>query len=181
MDAIVTSGAVLAVSSIAAVTDARTGRIPNWLTLPAAVLGVGVHTVLGGRTGLLLSLGGLALSGLIPWALHRSTRGAAIGGGDVKLFAAIGALGGPVMGVEVELSALVLLSVFALLRLAFQGKLLRVVANGLRLLVNPVLPGRWRRAVAPETLTEMRMGPAIAAGALVVVARDQLARWLPWL
>jgi prepilin peptidase CpaA len=124
---------------------------------------------------------GLLVSAAVPWLLHRATRGKAIGGGDVKLFAALGALTGPIVGIEIELSAFLLLGVFALVRLTFKGRLLGVLGNALRLLGNPLLPKKWRRTVEPEALTEMRLGPAIAAAVVVVALRDHVAGWLPWI
>lgn len=171
----------LLVGAVGAIWDARTGRIPNRLTLPVAVLAVVLHAALGGFARGVESAVGLVVAGLAPWVLARVSRGRAIGGGDVKLFAALGALEGPLAGLEIELSACVLLGVFAMVRLAFDGKLTRVLASALRLLVNPLLPARHRRPVAPEALTEMRMGPAIFAAVCYSLVADQLARWLPWL
>ncbi|HKY34631.1 MAG TPA: A24 family peptidase [Polyangiaceae bacterium] len=174
-------GAAVLVSLCAAATDARTGRIPNLLTLPTAVLGVALHGWFGGRAGAAASLMGLVVAGGIPWLLHRGTKGAGIGGGDVKLFAALGALLGATVGLQLELLAFMLLAVYALVRLAFLGRLFRVLGNALRLLVGPILPAKLRRPLATEALTEMRMGPAIAAAAVSVALSDHVQRFVPWL
>ena len=174
-------GAAVLVSLCAALMDARTGRIPNLLTLPTAVLGVVLHGWLGGREGAAASLFGLLAAGGIPWLLHRGTKGAGIGGGDVKLFAALGALLGAVVGLQLELLAFMLLAAYALVRLAFLGRLFSVLGNVLRLLVGPILPAKWRRPVATEALTEVRMGPAIAAAALSVALGDYVQGLAPWL
>jgi prepilin peptidase CpaA len=172
---------VAAVASITAgVIDARSGRIPNWLTLPLAVGGLAIQAS-GGWRGLVQSLLGLILAGAVPWLFHRLTAGRAIGGGDVKLFAGLGALMGPFLGLEIELSAFVLLGVFALVRLAFAGDLLRVLGNVARLLANPFLPLRWRSPIGALALTEMRLGPAIALGVVSVAFRTFAQRWVPWL
>lgn len=180
MDSIVVAAAVI-VSVVAAVTDARTGRIPNRLTVPVAVPALAWHATQDGGWGLVRSACGLAAAAAIPWLAHRLTHGRAIGGGDVKLFAALGALAGPTAGLEIELSAFVLLAAFALVRLAYQGQLLRVLSSALRLALGPLLPRGWRRSTEPEALTEMRMGPAIAAAVVVVTARDVLLGWASWL
>ena len=76
----------------AAWTDLRSHRIPNLLTVPAALAGLAYHTLAPEGFGLLISLAGLAVGlGLlfIPAALGGS------GMGDVKLLAALGAWLGP--------------------------------------------------------------------------------------
>jgi prepilin peptidase CpaA len=179
--AFILPGVLLAVAALAAVIDARTGRIPNRLTFSAALLGVALHAVVGGGAGAAGSVAGLVVSACVPLILYRSTRGRAIGGGDVKLFAALGALAGPGRGIEIELSAFLLLAVFALVRLAVAGRLFRVLGNALRLLANPFLPGKWHRRVVPEAMTEMRMGPAIAVATASALALEHIERALPWL
>jgi prepilin peptidase CpaA len=174
-------GVVIAVSLGAAVTDARTGRIPNWLTLPAMLFGLAGHGVAHGPSALGLSILGLLVTAFVPWSLYQGSSGQAIGGGDVKLAAAIGALSGPMQGLEIEFAALVALAVLALARIAYEGKLLRVFGNVLYLLTNPLRPRAHRKAIAPESLTEMRMGPGIALGVLVVLGSEHLLQWLPWL
>ncbi len=168
-------------TAIAAVTDARTGRIPNWLTLPLILAGVGLQAVSRGSAGLLLALTGLTICGLLPWLLHRGTQGKAIGGGDVKLFAGLGAVAGPFVGLEIQLSAFLLLGVFALVQLAFRGQLFRVLRNSLFLAMNPLLPAKWKQPLESTSLTEMRMGPAIAVAVASVFVRDELAALIPWI
>ncbi len=95
-----------AVVLIAARTDLRTRLIPNALTLGSMALGLGVHAlwpaVADGWSaaghGLVQSLAGAAICGLPPLLLF--ARGE-MGGGDVKLFAAIGALCGSHVGLAV--------------------------------------------------------------------------------
>lgn len=168
-------------TATAAATDARTGRIPNWLTLSLIAAGVALQAASRGAAGLLLALTGLLLCGALPWMLHRATHGKAIGGGDVKLFAGIGAVAGPFAGLEIQLSAFVLLGVFALVQLAFQGKLFRVLRSTAFLALNPLLPTKWKRPLESAALTEMRMGPAIAVAALSVLVRDHIAAYIPWI
>ena len=84
--------------AVAAVIDLRSRRIPNWLTLPGIALGVALNTALcsiafglaeGARLGLLPSLAGCLLLGLVFLALGVINF---VGMGDVKLMAAVGAL-----------------------------------------------------------------------------------------
>ena len=77
---------------LAAVTDFRSGRIPNWLTFPMAGFGVLLHTVSQGWAGLVFSLEGLGLG--IGFLLFFYIKGG-MGAGDVKFLGAIGAILGP--------------------------------------------------------------------------------------
>lgn len=172
----------LLVGIIAAVTDLRSGRIPNKLTLSAMLLGVAIHGVLGGVAGVLESLIGLLIASAVPGLLYAATKGVAIGGGDLKLFATMGALLGPMQGLEVELSAFLLLGIYALFRLAYQGQLWRTLLNSLKVSAGLFLPALKHRAASDGLImTEMRMGPAIAVAVLTVLGLPHLIRWLPWL
>ncbi|MGD9496042.1 MAG: prepilin peptidase [Armatimonadota bacterium] len=88
---LIVAGVVLAVA--AAYTDIRWGKVFNWLTLPFALLGLVLNTVGGGWEGLLLSMGGIG-AGFALW-LVSSLLGRILGGGDIKLLMAFGALLGP--------------------------------------------------------------------------------------
>jgi prepilin peptidase CpaA len=151
------------VSLLAAWTDAKTGKIPNHLALPALGVGLLLGALSQGLSGVGLALAGAALCFLVPYVLFRSSRGSAIGGGDVKLFASLGALLGPSTGLEVELASMVLLAVFALFALTWRGLLWHVLVRSFWLSINWALPEKKRRAVEPEMLVSMRMGPAICA------------------
>jgi len=70
------------------VTDVRSRRIPNWLTVPVWALGLVAHLAVGGWDGLLLSLGGFATGFGILFVLWLFGGG---GGGDVKMMSALGA------------------------------------------------------------------------------------------
>ncbi|HVI11144.1 MAG TPA: A24 family peptidase [Candidatus Binatia bacterium] len=84
-------GLATALALIAGLTDWRSRRIPNWLTVPAFVIGVVVNTMAGGWPGLKSSLlgAGLALGILLPFVFMRS-----LGGGDWKMAGAMGAIVG---------------------------------------------------------------------------------------
>jgi prepilin peptidase CpaA len=178
--AIVPSVAI-AVSTFACATDIRTGRIPNWLTLPAICLGIAMHGTLGGRAGIIESLLGLLAGAAVPSILYRSTQGRAIGGGDVKLFAALGALLGPMRGLEVQLGAFGCLALFAIVALAYRGRLVRVLCNTVQLAANPLLPRKHRRPISTDSMTEFRMGPAIAVAVIANSCLAHFHRFVPWL
>jgi len=98
----------LVVGLIAAIADARTGRIPNWLTLAGVSGGCSLGALSGGWSGLTLALGG-AVDGASPWLVgYLLGRGSGVGAGDVKLFAAFGVLLGAGRALELALGALLL-------------------------------------------------------------------------
>ena len=90
---------VLAVVLVAgSYTDLRYEKIYNWITLPAVLVGLAGHAVVGGLAGesqLQLGLSGSAAglaAGFLPLMLAWLAGG--IGGGDAKLMGAVGALTG---------------------------------------------------------------------------------------
>jgi prepilin peptidase CpaA len=92
-----------------------------------------------------------------------------MGGGDLKLFAAIGALCHPMLGIEIQMYSLVSAAVAALARLAYQGQLFRTLGGSLALLLNPFRSPGQRREPPAEAMVWFRMGPAIFAGALLTL------------
>lgn len=171
--------AACGLSLAAAFTDARSGTIPNRLTLPGLGLGLALGALGGGAWGLGSALLGAALCFLAPYVVFRGSRGVAIGGGDVKLLSALGALLGPRRGLEVELAALALLVGFSLLWLTWRGRLLATFARAFWLSVGRVLPRRWRREVPEDALLALRMGPAICLATWGAVLSSELSLGAP--
>lgn len=161
--------AAVIVAAIAAWFDWRTGEMPNAITLlPLGAAPIAHGIAAGMHAGIDpaiqaagYSVLGAAVCALVPATLYRAK---AIGGGDVKLFAALGALLGTLNGVEAEFYACLAAAIIALGQLAYQGKLFRVLANTFALAANPLLPKDKRREVPPEQLTWARFGPAIFLG-----------------
>ncbi len=81
----------IAIAVVAGWTDWHWRRIPNWLTIPGLVLGLGANLVAWGWPGLKDSFLGaaLGLSLLLPFVILRS-----LGAGDWKLMGAIGSCAG---------------------------------------------------------------------------------------
>jgi len=157
------------VAAIAAWFDWRTGEIPNWVSLGPLVVApiahFAVYVAIGHSQVAIQAAGfsvlGAALCALVPVALFRV---GAIGGGDVKLLAAIGAICRPSIGIEAEFYGILAAALIAPARLAYEGKLLRVLGNTLSLALNPLRPKDKRKELTPEMMTEMRFGPAIFVG-----------------
>ncbi len=78
----------VAVAAGATLTDLRAARIPNALTVTSGLVGVFAHAVLPGGSGVTASFAGL-VAGLAVFFPFFALGG--LGGGDVKLMAALGA------------------------------------------------------------------------------------------
>ena len=102
----------------ACVTDLRTRRVPNVLTLGAAGAAMAYHAATNGSYGLLAAVLGWGV-GLLVFLPLFALRG--IGGGDVKLLAALGAWLGPSMVLWVAAFAALAGGVFALVVSAMHG------------------------------------------------------------
>lgn len=106
--------------------DIRERRLPNWLTLPGAVL-IQLAAVVAGRG--LAALAGAAVLSALYLAVHLSSP-RAMGGGDVKLAVGLGAMTGA-FGVDVWLlAALAAPLCTALLALGAAVRGVRTVAHG---------------------------------------------------
>ena len=160
MKAAILGGAVL-LAVIAGWTDYRSRRIPNWLTVPALALGVGMNVAAIGWVGLKTSLLGAALGLLLllPFVLLRS-----LGAGDWKLAGALGAFVG-----YKELTTLLLGSVFvagamAVVLVIYKGRARETLANMGHLLASLFtfrLPGPQVSLDNPQSL-KVPYGVALA-------------------
>ncbi len=165
--------ATLVVAGIAALSDWRTGHIPNWLTLGALAIApfahaaravsIGVHGSDAAIAGC-FSLVGAAVCGVVPILLYRAE---AIGAGDIKLLLAIGALLKPAYGFEAEMYSFFAAGIFAPARLAYEGKLFAVLRNTMMVAANPFLPKGRKKKLDPQMLTWFRFAPSIFLGTLV--------------
>lgn len=168
------------VAFVGAIIDFKTGHIPNALTLGALVAALIAHVAYGawmdGASGA-LSEGGRALFGMVACAavpLLMYAKGG-MGGGDVKLFAAIGALALPLAGLEAQTYTFVAALLIAPARLAYDGTLFRTLKNAFGLLLNPMRKKETRTEVPEELKTWFRLGPSIFIGVLATL----LTHWDP--
>jgi prepilin peptidase CpaA len=110
---------VLAATLIGAVTDLWRYKLYNVLTLPLLVSGLIYHGVVGGGPALLGSLLGV-LFGFGVLLLFHLLGG--VGGGDVKLMAAVGAWLGLPLTIAVFLASSLAAGVYALVLIVARGR-----------------------------------------------------------
>lgn len=118
--------AVVVLGAAAAATDAATRRIPNALTLGAAVVGLAFGAATGGASGLGWSAAGWMV-GLLVFLPLFALR--AMGGGDVKLLAAFGAWLGPALVVWVAVYGAIAGGALALLLVLWRGRVRATIVN----------------------------------------------------
>ena len=153
--------ALLAVAVVAGTWDLRRGRIPNAVTYSAAAAGLLISAIESGAAGLAAGVlgAGAALAVGLPLFLWGG-----MGGGDVKLFAAVGALAGPYGLVQVFVASLALGAAAAVAMLVWRGELLRTLWSVAVFFATALTPRV--RIVAPLAGPRLRFGVCIAlAGA----------------
>jgi prepilin peptidase CpaA len=150
---------LIAAVAHAVVTDVRHRRVSNWVTYPMAAIGIIANAYASGWPGFYASAAGWLLGFgilLIPNLLG------AMGTGDVKLLAAIGALKGVYFVLLVTIYMGLAGGVLALAYLAWK--------RGATGMLRFVAGGWWReRAANPNGSPTMPYAPAIAAGAILAL------------
>src|SRR5918992_4084956 len=117
--------------------DVRFRRIPNVLVLAALVAGLAINISFQGAHGALSSLGGFAIAFVPMFLLHVF---GAMGAGDVKLFAAIGAVLGLALVPMTFVVVVMLGALLALYSMIRSGTVLSTMHGVLRIFVG-MLPG----------------------------------------
>ena len=170
---LIVASAVLAL--IAAYTDIRWGKIFNFITVPFAVIGLALNTIGGGMDGLLLSLQGLG-AGFALWLISNFL-GRIMGGGDIKLLMAFGALMGPVFMLWTFAIGAITGGVMAIaisLRRGMLGKVMRQMGTSIYLRAAVKQPME-----ISDGAGEVRLPYAIALGigAMVMLVVTGLRLW----
>jgi prepilin peptidase CpaA len=151
---------------VAVVIDIRSRRIPNWLSLPFLVAGIGVGAVRGGWLGLGQSITGVGLAFAVTGILCY-LRG--MGLGDLKLFAAVGAWIGPGQLVLALVSTGIAGGLLAVGYALWHGSLGKSLDSTAELMVGLSKRGfRPHATIALNNATALKMpyAPAIAIGTI---------------
>lgn len=164
--------ALIGVTGISAITDLYSRRIPNVVVVAGFAAGIILNTWLAGWGGLLHSLGGFGLAILIyvPLFVIR-----AMGGGDVKLMAAAGAIVGPRDWFTLFLLASITAGVIALGMLIARNALGTAFWNVMHIVKElghfraPYKSQPQLDIASPQALT-MPHGVAIAIGAAILMS-----------
>jgi prepilin peptidase CpaA len=163
------------VAIIAGITDWRWRRIPNWLTVPALLIGIATNSWLHGWAGAKTSLlgAGLGLVLLLPFVLIRS-----LGAGDWKLVGALGAFLGPQELLTVLFATLIVAGVMALALVIWKGRFLRTLRNMGRMVAafgSFHLPGRELTLDDPQA-AKVPFGVAVAVAMVFYTVGEILGR-----
>lgn len=161
-----TLAAVAGSGGASATLDLRTRRVPNWLTLGIAALGIALAAAHLVRLGTGAALGGFALGLLLMLPGHLIGK---TGAGDVKLFAAIGTLLGPKLILIAFVYTAIAGGVLAVAIAVRRGRLAETLEGTATL----VRTGGANVAEIERLSADNRFAyaPAIAAGALAAALR----------
>jgi prepilin peptidase CpaA len=163
--------------------DLTRKKIPNFLTFPIMLWGLLAHTITGGAEGFLFSVYGLLL-GLAIFFIPFMLGG--MGGGDVKLLGAIGAIKGLQFVFYAAVFTAFCGGILAVIYLIYNRQLLRILKKILAFVAVPLLTLLYFRFRNPylnqlslllssaETHSEEKVylpyGVAIAAGTIIALS-----------
>lgn len=167
-ETVVTIALLLPLAGVITYHDVRYRRIPNAFVLAALVGGIAINGIFGGVSGLIASMGGCALAFGLMFMLHIF---GAMGAGDVKLFAAIGAVTGAHLVLPTFIVVVLTGGVLALFSIIRAGVLVSTMHRVLQILVG-MLPG-WempRFAVPTDRTHTIPYGVAITIGSIISTA-----------
>jgi prepilin peptidase CpaA len=148
--------------------DVRYRRIPNAFVLAAFSGGLVMNAIIGGMHGVYSSLTGCALAFFLMFMLHVF---GAMGAGDVKLFAAIGAVTGAQLVVPTFIVVVLTGGLLAVVSVIRAGILMSTMHRVLQIFVG-MLPG-WQMpkfAVPADRKYTIPYGVAITLGSLISTA-----------
>ena len=152
---------LIAVLLTAVITDLRSYRIPNWLTVPAMACGLLIHTLINGTGGLVVGLEGLGL-GLGLFLIFYLLGG--MGAGDVKLMAAVGSFLGPRGVLYAAMLTGLLGGLYAVAAMASCWGLRATDRQAVAMLTTPSFPQEGTLSVTKPAPLRLRYALAISLG-----------------
>ena len=166
----------LLVATVGAVKDLRGRIIPNWLTYGGISAGLGFRIAIAGWTAFKIGFLGLLIGGGFFYLLFLL---GGMGGGDVKLMAAVASWAGTLQTIHILTIAALAGGVLAIVSMIRHKQVLSVMENSLELLrhhlANGLEPHPLLNVRQPGTL-QIPYGLAIAVGTVVCVS-STLWRW----
>lgn len=147
--------------------DVRYRRIPNAFVLATLASGVAINAIFAGFPGVAASLGGCALGFVLMFMLHVF---GAMGAGDVKLFAAIGAVTGAELVVPTFIVVILTGGLLAIVSIIRAGVLMITMHRVLQIFVG-MLPG-WQMPKFPvptDRKHTIPYGVAITMGSIISI------------
>jgi prepilin peptidase CpaA len=166
----------LGLAVVGAVLDFRNRRIPNYLTYSGLIAAVATRYIVGGWPALKSGFAGLLLAAAIFCVLFLV---GGMGGGDVKLMAAVAAWAGAAQTTAILLAAAIAGGILAVCYMLFRRQVLQTLLNTLVLIQHHLTAGPQPHPVLnvrePNTM-RVPFGLAIAAGTLYCVGNVFLWR-----
>ncbi|HEY3041672.1 MAG TPA: prepilin peptidase [Pyrinomonadaceae bacterium] len=167
-ETVVTIALLLPLAALITYYDVRYRRIPNPFVFATLASGILINGIFGGLAGLFASFGGCALAFGLMFMLHIF---GAMGAGDVKLFAAIGAVTGAHLVLPTFLVVVLTGGVLAMVSIIRSGRVITTMNRVLQILLG-LLPG-WnvpRFAVPTDRSHTIPYGVAITIGSIISTA-----------
>lgn len=159
------SAALVTLLVISSYTDWKYRKIYNKVTLPAILIGLGLAAMTNFPAGLQSAALACVLGFSFFYLLFMLGM---MGGGDVKLVAAIGALTGYPFIVDALFFGIIAGGVYAILILAIKGGLWKNIKNALWFIWGLML---WRKAIPLQTTDSIKIpyGLCLSAGTMIAL------------
>ena len=159
---------LLPLATIITYHDVRYRRIPNAFVLATLVGGLAINGIFAGLPGVASSVAGCALGFVLMFMLHVF---GAMGAGDVKLFAAIGAVTGAPLVLPTFMVVILTGGLLAIVSIIRAGILITTMHRVLQIFVG-MLPG-WQMpkfALPLDRKHTIPYGVAITMGSIISIA-----------
>ena len=154
---------------LAAFTDIRENKIPNWLTLSSALVALLLNLSLSGMEGLLWSFLGIFTGFSLLFLLYLW---GGMGAGDVKLLSTVGAFVGPKLVFYTFIWMALIGGVLALTLIIYRRAFQQTMRNLRFLIFGWILrtsPAETNMTIRNQSLLKLPYGVAIALGAIMAV------------